>query len=158
MRNFHDTDLPGVNNGNISVKVTYLGDDLDIFVESNPGDFSEQDLCQAVAKKNKKFPVSHLLGYFKIKDGEGNLVTKFLDYLKIQISYSPLAWELAKNNGHPRVGHIARSGDNWGEEWEEFKNKDDEVIVEVIPPSDKNPYGHVIIMVKSLPDPLIGDC
>jgi len=158
MRNFHDTDLPGVNNGNISVKVTYLGDDLDIFVESNPGDFSEQDLCQAVAKKNKKFPVSHLLGYFKIKDGEGNLVTKFQDYLKIQISYSPLAWELAKNNGHPRVGHIARSGDNWGEEWEEFKNKDDEVIVEVNPPSDKNPYGHVIIMVKSLPDPLIGDC
>jgi len=158
MRNFHDTDLPGVNNGNISVKVTYLGDDLDIFVESNPGDFSEEELSKAVNKKNKKFPVSHLLGYFKIKDGEGNLVTKFEDYLQIKITYSPLAWKLAKNNDHPRIGHIARSGDNWAEEWEEFKNKDGEVIVEFNPPSDKNPYGHVIIKVRSLPDPLIGDC
>ncbi len=158
MRNFHNTDLPGVNNGNISVKVTYLGTDINIFVESNPGYFSEEELSLAVAKKDKRFPISNLLGYFKIKDGDGTLITKFKDYLKIQISYSPLAWELAKNNGHPRVGHLARSGDNWAEEWEEFKNKDGEVIVEVNPPNNNDPYGYVTIKVKSLPDPLIGNC
>lgn len=158
MRNFYGVNLPDVNNGTISIEVTYLGNDLVIFVESNPGDFSEQELCQAVARKDKKFPVSHLLGYFKIRDEEGNLVTKFNDYLQIKITYSPLAWKLAKNNDHPRVGQLARYGNNWAEEWEEFKNGVNNVIVDVVQPPDDDSFGYVTIRVKSLPDPLIGDC
>ena len=158
MSDFHDTGLPGVNNGNISVNVTYLGSDIEIFVESNPGDFSEDELIEAVEKKDKQLPISRLLGYFKIKDRSNKLITEFNDYLQIKVIYSPLAWELAKNNGDPRVGHLARDGHEWAANWEEFKNKDGDVIVEVNAPNLNKPYGDVTIKVKSLPDPLIGNC
>ena len=158
MRNFHDEDLPSVNNGTITVKVTYLGDDKEIFVESNPDDFSEEELKKAVALKDKKLGISRLLGYFKIKDGEGNLLTEFKDFLEIKISYSPLAWELARDNGSPRVAHLAREDDVWADNWEEFSSRGEDVIVVSIPPTKEDPYGYVSIKVKSLPDPLIGDC
>ena len=157
MRNYHDTDLPAIYNGSISVIVTYLGSGLNIFVESNPGDFSESELCKAVARKDKKLPVARLLGYFKITDGENNPITDFPDGLQIKISYSPLAWKLA-NNGNPRVGHLSRNNNQWAEEWEEFRDREKDVIVECTSPPDDDSYGYVTITVTSLPDPLIGDC
>ena len=157
--NFLNNVLPPHNNGTINVKVIYLGGAQGISVESVIDTQSVGALQDALLRTHPRFRISKLLGYFKLKEGKKTL-READNYVEIEIKYSLVAWDLAKDKGeqYPKVAYLGRINNTWVDEWIEFDANHKDVDIEVVSNVPGSPYRYLKIRHKHLPDPLIGGC
>ena len=110
------------------------------------------------------FTIDRLLTYFKVTEpnNPNNQINTFNPPLIFTIEYSSNDWKTALINNkdkrfkRPRVGYLAKTGNNWTGPWVEFPGNDIKKIT--VPPQGAISKGFLKIIVRQIPDPLIGGC
>lgn len=152
-------DLIDVNGvlGKISVRY----DDTKYEVHAKTLTTNEQTAAKGTTSN---ITIDRLFTYFKVtKANDPNFqINTFNPPLIFTIEYSANDWKTALINNkdkrfkRPRVGYLARSGNNWTGPWVEFTGND--IKSHTVPGPRANPKGNVKIIVRKIPDPLIGGC
>jgi len=150
--------VPAPSNGSVTVNVNYPNAPNKFQFVSTSNKISNASLLNAISKPTDgNYKISRLLGEFK---GEiaGDYIPQFMAPIEIEIKYSIVAWELAKDPilGYPKIAYLAHENGDWAEKWVEFRDHVN-ADIDVTPPVG-NGDGVLTITVDNLPDPLIGDC
>jgi len=118
----------------------------------------------AAAGTTSNITIDRLLTYFKVtKANDPNIqINTFNPPLIFTIEYSANDWKTALVNNknkkfkRPRVGYLARTGNNWTGQWVEFTGN--AIKSFTTPAPGANSKGYLKIIVRQIPDPLIGGC
>jgi hypothetical protein len=98
--------------------------------------------------------------YFKILDGNGEVVTTFDPPLRIRITYSYKAWHefdqcaAWQEKGRPRICYLEKGDRGWVNNWVEFLDS----AIDFVAEPKAGGEGYIRITVSELPDPRIGGC
>jgi len=141
--------LPNIDNDEIDVYIFLpVGIQIKLVTEL------DKDLVKLARTTLKNTPITKFITYYTFENGENSGPP-----YELVIRYSKKEWDKAVNksenpNDYPMVGYLVLKPTGWGD-WHIFV---DEIIGTLSPDEGGGDYGYIYLRIRTLVDPLIGDC